>query len=1076
MPPLDSHRDLDLQSTRSFKHFTARLLVVAWLIALPASWAGATPAELLFEDDFNQGIPGWTAVQPDYATDWNDGPLLWQYDIHTTNIWENSNIYSDSAPYSWTRAAAMLINNTVAAASNFTFTVRIRACDNDACGLIWGYQDQNNFYRATFSRESGRTAWPFTGWDVDRMTDGTFTDLFGKGNTVDPYVSFTYTAGRYFDVVVGMTNGWFSLTVVDDPTNTVPTRYKLVQGQLLPQRVAGRVGLFTWGQEVTSSSSLPLGDSLTNVGVRFHSCSLAPERLAGSTNPLSPTWTSVVTPRGANGATNLTPIWALALDVDGTTSRLREAGGTYFGADNVAACSTNFAAVSLVAGDAQHWSNYVFSARCIPADNDGFGLLVRYQNPTNWYRVAFRQQDSLLGVKKGMSIQKCVNGVFDEVVSDTNAFPRTFSSYTVPADVYVAAVGNQLQVVVAANPTDASPTLYCYGPYTDASLAKGKIGLFAWAQRSIDYDFARVQRIAGQGLRVFSAYGNPDPPVGLNDLPAGASVTASVTNVVYDRPGSRQVVTGWEGGGSVPAAGTTNRVTFALDNLSVINWTWRAEYQLSVTNGPGGTASSPPGEWFPAGTNVTLVAQPNAGYMFTGWTGDLTCPMPTFTVTLDRHYSLVANFAADSDADGLPDDWERTYFSNLAQGPNDDPDNDLRPNLEEYGMSTDPSRPPAAEMLRITALELANNTAVLSISNNTGSRYGIQVATNLAGPWSTVASNQYLTAYTTPVPAGTRSFWRLQQPGRPAGVPAFVPGSWTLVVLPDTQGYSQNYPELFQDQARWIVANKDRYNIKYVLQVGDVVNRDTASQWTNAQAAFAMLDGVVPYAIAPGNHDYSSFIAPRSTLLNRYFPLAKSQALPTFGGVREAGRLDNSYHLFSAGGVDWLVLALEFGPRNGTVSWASQIAGSYPERKKILITHAYMYSDDTRYDWATKGTNQTWNPHSYAAQNDPDGTNDGEELWQKLVRIHTNWVMTINGHVLNDGLARLASTNDFGGVVHQMLVNYQMQSLNGGARLRLMEFRPDGRTVQIKAYSPYSGDYWTDTQNQFTLTLDPPLH
>ena len=54
------------------------------------------------------------------------------------------------------------------------------------------------------------------------------------------------------------------------------------------------------------------------------------------------------------------------------------------------------------------------------------------------------------------------------------------------------------------------------------------------------------------------------------------------------------------------------------------------------------------------------------------------------------------------------------------------------------------------------------------------------------------------------------------------------------------------------------MANKDRYNIKYVLQLGDVVNNDVAIQWTNAQAALTMLDGVVPYAIAPGNHDFSS--------------------------------------------------------------------------------------------------------------------------------------------------------------------------------------------------------------------------
>jgi len=78
--------------------------------------------------------------------------------------------------------------------------------------------------------------------------------------------------------------------------------------------------------------------------------------------------------------------------------------------------------------------------------------------------------------------------------------------------------------------------------------------------------------------------------------------------------------------------------------------------------------------------------------------------------------------------------------------------------------------------------------------------------------------------------------------------------------------------------------------------------------------------------------------------------------------------------------------------------------------------------------------------------------------------------------VLEDGLGRLSSTNDFGQVVHQMLVNYQIKTLGGEGFLRLVEFLPDGRTVQVKAYSPFRGTYKTDPENQFTLTLDPPLN
>jgi hypothetical protein len=209
--------------------------------------------------------------------------------------------------------------------------------------------------------------------------------------------------------------------------------------------------------------------------------------------------------------------------------------------------------------------------------------------------------------------------------------------------------------------------------------------------------------------------------------------------------------------------------------------------------------------------------------------------------------------------------------------------------------------------------------------------------------------------------------------------------------------------------------------------------------------------------------------------VNSYFPVSLYTNWPTFGGTFEPDRIENSYHLFTAGGHDWIIFALEWGPRNTSAAWASMIASNYPNHKKILITHAYMYYDETRYDWATKGSSQQWNPHSYGIQNLPDGVNDGEELWNKFVKLHPGFVMAINGHVLDDGLGRMSSTNIYGETVHQMLVNYQMKALGGEAFLRLIEFRPDGKTAQVKAYSPYYGTYKTDSQNQFQLKLQPPL-
>ena len=307
---------------------------------------------------------------------------------------------------------------------------------------------------------------------------------------------------------------------------------------------------------------------------------------------------------------------------------------------------------------------------------------------------------------------------------------------------------------------------------------------------------------------------------------------------------------------------------------------------------------------------------------------------------------------------------------------------------------------------------------------------------------------------------------------------SFVEGAFTIVVLPDTQGYAEDFPELFTAQTEWIAENAEARNIVFVLHLGDITDNNNEAQWEVARDAMAKLDGVAPYALCLGNHDIgpSGWTFTRKTLFNNYFPLEKYQDRPTFGGVFDAepDRLDNSYHLFSADGRDFIVLALEFAPRDAVVDWANRVLGEHPDRWGILITHAYLYSDGTRYDWDAKGKKQMWSPHAYKVAKKPGQGNDGEELWRKLVSKHPKMLFVINGHVLNDGLGRLTSDNDAGNPVHQMLVNFQMKPKLGGGYLRLLEFLPDGTTVQVKDYSPVKDNYKTGPDNAFKLTIPAP--
>jgi hypothetical protein len=337
----------------------------------------------------------------------------------------------------------------------------------------------------------------------------------------------------------------------------------------------------------------------------------------------------------------------------------------------------------------------------------------------------------------------------------------------------------------------------------------------------------------------------------------------------------------------------------------------------------------------------------------------------------------------------------------------------------------------------------------------------------------------------------TRTYGPSENHGSPGVVvtepqPPFAPSAdaaWSLALLPDTQNYVRDKGDLpiLVEQIDWIKKNKDAFKIQLVMQEGDVVNQNggkapangeqtAAEQWANARRAFSRLDGVLPYIMATGNHDYGTTNSQsRQTQFNNFFkatdnPLVDPAHDGILRGVMTPGSLENAYYELTApDGRQLLVFALEFWPRQQAVDWANSIAKQpqFKNHTAVLLTHAYMNSNEKRCEYG---------PKSYGIG--PDG-NDGKSLWNKLVRKHGNFAMTFNGHVGGDGTAYLKSVGDRGNAVHQMLFNSQFEASGGNGWLRLVEFLNDGRTVRIRTYSPFLGVYRTDPANQFEFTIAP---
>jgi hypothetical protein len=102
-----------------------------------------------------------------------------------------------------------------------------------------------------------------------------------------------------------------------------------------------------------------------------------------------------------------------------------------------------------------------------------------------------------------------------------------------------------------------------------------------------------------------------------------------------------------------------------------------------------------------------------------------------------------------------------------------------------------------------------------------------------------------------------------------------------------------------------------------------------------------------------------------------------------------------------------------------------------------------------------------------------DDISDGEELWTGLVAKHENFILTLNGHVLNDGLGRTVTKTPGGRDVHQVLVNFQMKPQGGDGWLRLLEFKADGRTIDVVDFSPTLNRQNVSWQNKFTISTSP---
>lgn len=270
---------------------------------------------------------------------------------------------------------------------------------------------------------------------------------------------------------------------------------------------------------------------------------------------------------------------------------------------------------------------------------------------------------------------------------------------------------------------------------------------------------------------------------------------------------------------------------------------------------------------------------------------------------------------------------------------------------------------------------------------------------------------------------------------------------FSFVVIPDTQNETlsdRNSTRHFDHRVDWIVANTEALDIRFVLQTGDLCNWDTPDhdQYVRASRGLETLDDAgMPYIIAIGNHDTAATCTGGSacpgdvhanlrdtSTFNEFFPTTR---FPTLGGVFEEGKVDNGYHEFHAGGLDWIVINLELWAREGAFEWMGMVLDDFPDHNAIVITHSHLTgSGDIR------------------TSNGGYGDNSPRRIFDEVLSQHANVRFVFSGHEGYSGFREDTGTS--GNRIYQFLFN-QDDATNP---TRIVEVDTETNTIDSRVYGP----------------------
>ena len=253
---------------------------------------------------------------------------------------------------------------------------------------------------------------------------------------------------------------------------------------------------------------------------------------------------------------------------------------------------------------------------------------------------------------------------------------------------------------------------------------------------------------------------------------------------------------------------------------------------------------------------------------------------------------------------------------------------------------------------------------------------------------------------------------------------------FTIAVIGDQQRPVENvgiYPS-FTVQTDWLAANAQAQNLRFVTQVGDIIERGSdLAEFSRAEAAMATLDG-----------------ATNAVDAREYLMLNLEYDVPGHAPGSNPDPADV--------------------PAFDAIAWAWEILAQHPGMPTILTTHVFEGS-------------------KFGPPNNPytggPGRNSQLEIFDKLVKDNPQIFLVVSGHTSEE--THRVKNNAAGLPVLQMVTDYNKWLPNGGdGYMRLVEIDEDVGEIRVQTYTPgiasYSPPtpegYRTNANGEFTVSMD----